>query len=192
MGPHKICATWLIHTCVMSHSYVCHDSFIAHAGRSNMCAMTHPSAHTRTSQQYVRDMTHSYVCHVSFTCVPRLTRMLTLADPKNICVTWLIHTCVMSHSHVCHDSFIAHAGWSNMCAMTHPNAHTRTSKWHICDITHDLLIAHTSHIQHVCQDSPECSHSQILRIYVWHDSLIRVSCLIHMCATIHSSLPMRI
>ena len=44
------CATWLVHTCDMTHSYLRHDSFIRATWLIHTC-----------------DMTHSYVQHDSFT-----------------------------------------------------------------------------------------------------------------------------
>jgi len=72
-----ICATWLIHTCNMTHSYVRHDSFIRATWLIYMCDMTHlyvtwftqearrhmnESCHHVTSHD---DMIHSYVCRDS-------------------------------------------------------------------------------------------------------------------------------
>jgi len=36
----KICVPWLIHMCAMTHSYVCHDSFISVPWLIHICAMT--------------------------------------------------------------------------------------------------------------------------------------------------------
>jgi len=47
-----ICVSWLIHMCVVTHSYVCHDSFICVSWLIHMCVIT-----------------HSYVCGDSCVCV---------------------------------------------------------------------------------------------------------------------------
>jgi len=54
-------ASWLIRMCAMTHSYVCHDSFICVPWFIHMCAMT-----------------HSYVCHDSFICVPWFIHMCAM------------------------------------------------------------------------------------------------------------------
>ena len=67
--PHPY-ETWLIHTCVMTHSYVCHDSFLCVTWLIHMCDMTHSY---ETWLIHMCDMTHSYE-------------------------TWLIHTKQASYS----------------------------------------------------------------------------------------------
>ena len=56
-SPVDMCAMtyWFIRMCAMTHSYVCHDSFVCVTWLVDMFAMT-----------------HSYVWHDSFTCAPWL------------------------------------------------------------------------------------------------------------------------
>jgi len=105
---------WLIHMCVMTHPYVCHDSFICVTWLIHMCVMTH----SYVWHVYICVMTHSYVWHESF-----------------ICVTWIIHMCVMTYSYVCHDSFICVTWLIHMCVMTHSYV------WHVhmCVMTHSYV-----------------------------------------------------
>ena len=56
----SICVPWLIHTCAMTHSYVCHESFICVPWLIHMCAMTHSCVPWLI---HMCAMTHSYVCH---------------------------------------------------------------------------------------------------------------------------------
>jgi len=83
--PQKVCVTWLLHTCDMSHSYVtrAHGSFVKRKKTVGMC-----------------DMTHSNVTRAHWSFVKK--------KKVYVCVTWLIHTCDMSHSHVtrAHGSFV--------------------------------------------------------------------------------------
>ena len=87
-----------------------------------------------------------------------------------ICVTWLIHMCDMTHSFVWHDSFICvtwliHAclesficvTWLMLCVCVTWRINVRDILIHICDINHSRA---------------------------WHDSLSRVTWLIHMCNNI--------
>jgi len=108
-----MCVTWLIRTCDMAHSYVCHDSFICvtHATtlfyhtQGMMCGIHFMYV---TSLLYMYDMTHSYVCCVAFTCVQRLYsiahRIRCAGYDSQV---WrLLHLCAMTQLHVCHVSFI--------------------------------------------------------------------------------------
>jgi len=141
-----ICATWLIHMCNMTHSYVrqthsCvrHDSFI--------CAIP----------MMTPMMTHSYVRHDSFICV---------RHDSFICAIWLIHMCDMTYSPVWHDSICECLTWhvwmshvtymneschTNMSqindqflmrwaaygwVMTHTNESSLNESWHICMSRH--------------------------------------------------------
>ena len=69
-----ICATWLIHMCDVTHSYVQRDSFICATWLIHMCDMAHSYVWHGpficvTWPIHMCDMTHSYVCHDSFICV---------------------------------------------------------------------------------------------------------------------------
>ena len=75
------CATWLIHMCDMTHSYVQHDSFICVSWLIHMCYMT-----------------HSYVWHDSFIFVTWLMTDSYVWHDSFSCVTWLIHMCDMTRS----------------------------------------------------------------------------------------------
>jgi len=78
---------WLIHVCVMAHSYVWHDAFICAAWLIRMCETTRP-----------------YVWHVSFICV---TWLVPTCDMT-------IHTWDMTHFYVWHDLFIC-VTWRFKC-----------------------------------------------------------------------------
>jgi len=60
-----ICVTWLIHVCDMTHSYVWHDSFICVTWLIHLCAMTHSSMRR---DSFVCVPCSSYIS--SFICVP--------------------------------------------------------------------------------------------------------------------------
>jgi len=111
-----ICATWLAHSCDMTHSSVIwlirvwHDSFTCVTWLIHMC-----------------DVSHSCVWHDTF-----------------ICVTWLIHTCNVSHSCVYHDSFRCVTRYpamshdSKMSLSKHANVSSHTC---MCFITH-MYVTH--------------------------------------------------
>jgi len=82
-----ICATWLIHMCDMTHSYVWHDSIREHSFALPVSMnKTHLYVWRTTIKRvtwliHMCDMTPSCVWHDSF-----------------ICVACLIHVCDMTHS----------------------------------------------------------------------------------------------
>jgi len=139
----RSCVSRLIHTCVMSHSYVCHDSFIraswltgaqlhgdcdTHQRHTWMisftyvslliytCVMTHKSSTVWVMHlAYMCDMTHPCVSWLVLMCHDSQD-LHCMYDMIRSCVWWLIHMCDMTHSYVCHDSFI----WLiHMCVVTH-------------------------------------------------------------------------
>jgi len=127
--------TWLIHMCDMTHSYVCHDSFICKTWHIHMwhglftCDMTHSYViwHTHMwHDSFIRDMTHSYVWHDSL-CLPVATGRWLI---------WHIHMCDMTHSYVWHDTFMCVPWLIHMCDMTHSYV-----QWyiHMCDMTHSYV-----------------------------------------------------
>jgi len=114
-----MCMLWLIHMCVVTHSYMCSDPLLCVPGLIFMCAMT-----------------LSYVCHDSFMCASWRIHMCSF-----ICVPWRIHTCAMTQSYVCHDSFICVPWRIHMCALKH------SCVCH--DVCHDVLIPVSWVIAHV-------------------------------------------
>jgi len=66
------CAIWLIVMCVMTHSYICHNSLICvtwlrRVGRRSRCAHCRPPSQ-RVGCKSMCDVTHSYVWHEFFIC----------------------------------------------------------------------------------------------------------------------------
>ena len=108
------CATWLIHMCDMTHSYVRHDSFVCATPPIHVCKcetwLIH-TCNTTHSRVYMWDMTHSYVQHHPFTCVYVRHDLFICATPPIhmcICETWVdpyiwieMFTCVTWHIHMC-------------------------------------------------------------------------------------------
>jgi len=147
-----VCVPWLIHTRAMTHSYLWHDSFIRAPWIVHMDAIT-----------------RSYVCYGAFTCVP-----------------WLVHTCALTHSYLCPDSFIRVPWLIHMCAMAHS---------YVC---HDLCTyvpwivhmsaltqSYVSHGSFICVPWP-IRMCAMTHLYVCPDSFICVPWLIHMCAITRS------
>ena len=83
-----MCATWLIHWCDMTYSYVCHDSFI--------CVTWLIHTISKRLLPSLPFGTDSYVWHHPFVPVTGLLQHLTR----------LVHMCDITHSCVWHDSFI--------------------------------------------------------------------------------------
>ena len=150
----------------MTHSYVCHDSFICMTWLIPMCAMTHSCVFHDSFMcvpwlipMYVR--THSCVCHDSFLCAPWLiiiyaTMYSYVCHESFIWVSWRIH--------VCQDSFLCAPWLIHMCAMTQS---------HVCNVSSKYGIKVKSHHHlckcfiKVCLESPKC----IIAICACHRTL---------------------
>jgi len=106
------------------------------------------------------DMTHWYVWHDSF-------------HVHCMYVTWFIHLCDMTHSYVWYESL--HRFEQQLCT---PWAFTCvTWLFYMCDTTPSYVWLHSCHM---------CDMTHFMCIAcVWHDSLICVTCLIHMCNMTH-------
>jgi len=177
---HSICGTRLIYTCDSTHPCVCvcvwHDS-------SYTCDMTHPTRvtwlilHVWHDSSYTCDMTDSYVRHDSFIHVTWLILYVWydwfifremahsyVGHDLLICATWLIHTCTtiqvsdVTHSRIHYNLYV----WYD--SFTHTIIY-------MCDMTH-------SHIQQFMRVT--CKGS-----WVWHDSFLSVTWLIHTCDMTH-------
>jgi len=166
------------HMCDMTHSYLCHGSFIRVIWLNQF--MRHDSFD-------VWDTTHSYVCHNSSMRVPWLN--LYVWHDCFIRTTWLIYTCDMNHS-ICliwlihisrNDPFICLTWLTYICDMTHSHIHYNASVWHD-SFTHTLQFMRVIWLIHTCNNSYvwlvkargcDMTHSQ-----VWHDSFIHVTWLI--------------
>jgi len=140
-------ATWLIHMCDMTHSYVWHDSFICVTRLIHIC-----------------DVTHSYVWLVHACANLILDRLFERT-------TWLIDVCCMTHSYVWRDFFMCVTWFLHMYDMTHSCVwrvicvHVRIWYSSAClEEQHDSFTRVTWLIQ-LCDGT----HS-----YVWHDSFIHV------------------
>ena len=135
----------------MTHSYVCHDSFVCVPWLSDMC-----------------DVTLLSVWHDSFTPVG--------STPPNKC--WLFamaSTCAMTHADVWHGSFVCHDSCIRMTRLIHAYvsfmhmAHSYAYVWHnLCDTTHPS-VCHGSFIR----------MTRLIHAYVWHYPFICVPWLIH-------------
>jgi len=146
-----MCVTWLVRTCDMAHSYVCHDSFICvthtttlfYRTQGMMCGIRFMCV---TSLLHMYDMTHSYVCCVTFMCVPRV---YSIAN-RIRCVWYCVAVCcsVLQCVAVCR------------CATS---LFYRTQD-KMCGIRRTRVTLGVFDASFVC-----------------HDSCTRVSCLLHMC-----------
>ena len=140
------------------------------------------------------DMTHSFTSHIWIICVTWLIHMF---DMTQSLVTWLIHMCDMTHSYVWHDALIC-VRWH-----IHMNASCQIYEWVMSLIRHVTCVTwmnespHMSHVRwcdhltcdvndmsqwHVtCEVTQSCHVPSRTHSYVWHDSSIYVTCLVHMC-----------
>jgi len=141
--------------CVMTHSYVCHDSFICVSWLIHMCVMT-----------------HSYVCHDSFIFVSWLIHMCVLVCLAAAWCMCMWYTCV----------FVCVREWELDCHSWHTcnscNTHTHT----LTRTNYTYLHTHTQlHIRWirvrvcvcvcVCVCVRNCTHIRVIcvcvRVCVW-------------------------
>jgi len=160
-----ICATWLIHMCDTTHSYVWHDSFICVTWLIHMCDMAHSCAHFH----------HPLHTHT--------------VDLRLICVACLIHTCHMSHhssthTYMCEKYMCAKRQESSKrnCYMIFPRVIIKAIIIIIILYVHMYTIDEPFELR--CANLPCVAHTY--NWYVWYDSFTRVTCLIHMCGMFHS------
>ena len=112
----------LIHTCGMTHSYVCHEvGFTCHDSVIRVTWLIHLLVRMCDMMRALR-LSHMHMEKSSRTEVA-FTRHNSF-----ICVPWLIHICDMTHSFLFHDRLKQrrlphvcekHGGPIHMCAMTH-------------------------------------------------------------------------
>ena len=107
--------------------------------------------------------THVYVWHDTF-----------------LCVTWLIHMCAMTCAYVWHDACICLTWHIYTCGVT------SWYVWHAvcyilpynCITLHHAATATHVYMLHITDRWDVC---RMTRSYVWHDSFICVTWLMHMC-----------
>ena len=160
---------WPIRICDISHSYMCHASFI--------CATWLIQTGRCTS-----------VCHQG--------TWVWMRYGIHSCVwVWIIwhtsvhHRCtyiIESYTKMWHDSCIvvhkcASPRICDYIEYTCDTTHSCICMTHICDMTHSrmchALLIYVTWLIHIC----DMTHS-----YMWHDSLIYVTRLIHICAMTHA------
>jgi len=99
----------------MTHSCMCHDSFMHMPWLFHACAMTsacefHDSLMRVPWHIHACAVTYSYEFHDSFICMNEswnsLESVICLYHDSFIWVPWLIDTSAMTHSCICHDTFI--------------------------------------------------------------------------------------
>ena len=131
------------HMCAMTHSYVCHDSFICVPWPIHMCDMTH---HTYEGLPYVWWMSHGEHIHV-------MTMNEHMIDFNQVCVSCdlsvrVIHMNMFAMTPSSHIWFL----WMNIWLiwMIHINSSCEHVR-HDSFITHKILMnAHMTCIIHVC------------------------------------------
>jgi len=123
---HEICVTWLIRMADMTHTYVCHESFMCvtclvkkFMGVSwNFLYMGHDSF------IHMCNMTHSYDWHYSYICVSWIIHVCDVSHSSMwydslMYVRWLTHVCDMTHSYMRHDSFTCVVAIHKIWAVSH-------------------------------------------------------------------------
>jgi len=174
--------TWIIHTCDMNQSNVCHDSFICVIWPIYMCDIT------GVYMQYIYMYIYIYICIYVY------VKSRCWHPPP--CVTRLIHTCNMTQSYVRHDlymyvynldAYTYHPAWQDsfiratwlihmrdmtyMCVQhksqcLHPPPCV-TRLIHTCDVTHSCVW----HDPFTCVTWSICDTTYL---YVWHHAYMRV------------------
>jgi len=153
--------TWIMHACVMTHSYVWHAFicvtwlFICVTSLQLMAtANTQDCRWVILSFHPVCDMTWlTYVCDT--------TRDIFMR------VTWIMHACVMTHSHVWHDSFICVT-----LLLLMATSNTQDCRWVIllfhlvCDMVRLIHVCDTT--LHVCQQQQLFHMRDMTHSFMWH------------------------
>jgi len=129
---------------------------------------------------YERVMWTKHVTHMN---EPHDMLHLYVKRGSNMCVTWFIYLCDMAHPHVKHGSYTRVTWLTHLCGMPCPRV-----KYDSLCVTW-LIVRDMTH-SYVWQDSfvfvtglihmCNMTHS-----YGWHDSFICVTWLIHMCDRTH-------
>ena len=153
--------TWIMHACVMTHSYVWHAFicvtwlFICVTSLQLMAtANTQDCRWVILSFHPVCDMTWlTYVCDT--------TRDIFMR------VTWIMHACVMTHSHVWHDSFICVT-----LLLLMATSNTQDCRWVIllfhlvCNMVRLIHVCDTT--LHVCQQQQLFHMRDMTHSFMWH------------------------
>jgi len=199
-----VCVTWLVRMCGMTRSCVWHDlSLRTHVQRNcmprrlfvikwvcvaslvRMCGVTHSceymtchSVDMHTSQLYApstRCVCVTWLIHmwVNCMCINYMRRRLDLYvwHDSFVCVVWLIHTCDMTDL----------APTSMQCKGKPRYYSRRVLCMCISYVTHMNGSCHTYDSRLYTHTHIQIAHIFVTRSYVWHDSFICVTWLIHMC-----------
>jgi len=168
-------APWLIHMFIMTHSYLCHDSFICVPWLFHVC---HDSficvrwLFCVCHDSFIRVPWLFHVCHDSFV----MSWLIHARHDSSICVMthpympWLIFVCAMTHQYmpwliyICHDSSIY--------ALTHLSVSHIDPSMRLMWLIH---MCHNSFIKGCCR--PISSQLQFTWLYTYS----YVLWLIHMC-----------
>jgi len=154
------CVTWLIYLCDMPHSSLWHDSFISVTWLNHLCDRTLSyvwhDAHMNKSW-------HAYEWVMSHTWMSRAHQ--SVWHDSIIFVPWLIHLCDMTFIHVTSLVYMNESWHKYEWVMAHLWMSHGTLMNESCH-THEWVVSiHLSDITH---------------LYLWHDSSICVTWLVHM------------
>jgi len=177
----KLCVTWLIHMCDMTHSYV------TWVMNYTWC---------------VYHITDTWKCKLSF------IRVTCDVTHSVIRVTWLFHTCDMTPSHV---TWVTNYIWNTHSFVWSVTRFANSFAWHdsfICvtwliPMWHESRTIYDGYITLEILGSVSCVRHDLFtaQIYAWHDSPIcvtwltltsmrlgRVSCVFDMIKSWHNSM----
>jgi len=159
-----ISVTWLLHTCDMLHSHACHDAFV-YVRRDSWLFHT-------------CDMTHIRMRHDSFICVTWLLHMcdmpLRRTESCHISVSTRCMTWVMSHTTrscgtwlILCGTWLIYVGHDSFSVSTRCMAHVTHKCRHHYDIMAHMSVDHISRRFHTCD---------VTHLYTWQDSFTCVTC----------------
>jgi len=126
---------WLMHICAMTHSYVCHDSFICVPWLIHKCDINHSyTIHvTWLIHMYViaRDVTHKHNTHTHNPHTHINWNRIGLSNPR-LPHIWMSHVTHMNESCHTYEWVMSHIWMSHVRDVTHKhNTHTYTTHTHI-------------------------------------------------------------
>ena len=186
------CVTWLNCVCLwydwdvcvkcLMHMYVWYERSVCVASPICVYALMASPICIYAFMTYACDMTNFYVCYMKDSCVLCLFSRRVIVG---LHVTTHLYMCDMTHLWKWHDSFMYVAWLISRRVIVGLDFNTHL---HACDMTHSCRW-HDSFMYKACHISRRVivgRHCQHLFTYVWHDSLVKVTWLIHIWGMTHS------
>ena len=180
-------ATWLIHMCDTTHSYVRHDSVYR---RIHICDVTYAfewhDSTVRVTWFHMCVMTHSYVWNDLFIHATWFIHTSDMFDchvcnDSFIYVTWLHHICAIAHLYVCHNSFILVTRFKSATSLVWHDSFIYAPRRMVFCFLAEVTVTHVTHrdlflrLHHICihpstPPTPSCTCPKYTMVCFKHPS----------------------